>query len=102
MFKVPIEKEFEFTTEKVNDNFSNYSAWHQRSKIIPEMFAENKSALQEALTNGIHYFNKKSAVFFCLPKELDLVANAFYVEPNDSSAWFYHQWLIEQSIGKFF
>jgi len=29
-------------------------------------------------------------------KELELVQNAFYPEPTDSSAWFYHRWLVSQ------
>jgi hypothetical protein len=27
---VPIDEELQFTTEKINENFSNYSAWHNR------------------------------------------------------------------------
>jgi len=73
-----ISEEFKFTTKKIEDNFSNYSAWHQRSALIPQMY-EKDSELIEALEI-----------------EFELVKNAFYTEPNDQSAWFYHRWLVQQ------
>ena len=57
-----IEKEFDFTTQKINDNFSNYSAWHQRSALLPQIFPENDSKLLQLLKQGLlgkgHIFKK--------------------------------------------
>lgn len=73
-------EEFAFTTKKIEDNFSNYSAWHQRSAILDQHFKQNQNEGALAL----------------LKKEFELVQNAFYTEPNDQSAWFYHRWLTDK------
>jgi len=74
-----LKEEFEFTTKKIEENFSNYSAWHQRSAILPSLF------------------NSKDELFNALQLEFELVQNAFYTEPSDQSAWFYLRWLVTKS-----
>lgn len=76
---ISAEQELQFTTSKIEANFSNYSAWHYRSKLLPAIHAGAVGSLSSVLR-----------------AELELVRNAFFTAPEDSSAWFYHRWLIAQ------
>lgn len=75
--KVPAEAELKLTSDKVNANFSNYSAWHYRSKLLPQRYSGDELGPK-------------------LLEELQLVRNAFFCSPEDQSAWFYHRWLLAQ------
>lgn len=70
--KVSYEDELKFSTEKILQNFSNYSSWHYRSILYKTL-------------------SPKSDLF---KEELDLVQNAAFTDPNDTSAWFYQRWLL--------
>lgn len=70
-----MEEEMEYTLTKIENNFSNYSAWHQRSAILD-------SSGTDADT---------------LQKEFELASNAFFTEPEDQSAWMYHRWLVSRA-----
>eukprot|EP01098_Paradermamoeba_levis_P010246 TRINITY_DN4306_c0_g1_i1.p1 TRINITY_DN4306_c0_g1~~TRINITY_DN4306_c0_g1_i1.p1 ORF type:complete len:324 (-),score=103.23 TRINITY_DN4306_c0_g1_i1:84-1055(-) len=74
--KVTDESELQFTKQKIEENFSNYSAWHQRSLLL---FRMNKT--QPELVEAI-------------AKELELVHNAFFTKPEDQSGWIYFRWLL--------
>ncbi|KAL8215530.1 hypothetical protein R6Q57_022367 [Mikania cordata] len=78
------EKELQFTTDMINDNFSNYSAWHNRSVLL--------SHLLEKKVEG--YFPKE--IF--LKEEYEFVRNAVFTDPDDQSGWFYHLWLLDQTV----
>ena len=69
-------KEVAFTTKLIQRNFSNYSAWHERSKM-----------LELSMTN--------------IEKELKTVDTAIFTEPDDQTAWIYHRWLIAQAVDLF-
>ncbi|KAJ3275464.1 hypothetical protein HDV01_000291 [Terramyces sp. JEL0728] len=73
------EKEFEYTNTKIKQNFSNYSAWHYRSKIMPLVFQGN------ALKNQIK-------------TDIELVRDAVFTEPKDQSAWLYQRFLFGKKI----
>lgn len=69
----PHENELKFTLEMIESNFSNYSAWHYRSKLF------SAAGKDEECT--------KIA-------ELSLVESAAFTDPFDQSAWIYQRWLI--------
>ncbi|KAL9974647.1 hypothetical protein ACROYT_G011708 [Oculina patagonica] len=75
------DDEFNFSTDKIKENFSNYSSWHYRSKLLP-LIHPDQSGDTERVEEG------------ALMKEFDLAQNAFFTDPYDQSAWFYHRWLL--------
>lgn len=67
------EEEFDYSTEKIQENFSNYSAFHHRSVYLKDSVTATPALFEE---------------------ELSIVENAIFTEPDDQSAWWYHQFLI--------
>ncbi|GAB1222625.1 hypothetical protein ENUP19_0119G0016 [Entamoeba nuttalli] len=72
--KISQEEDLKFITDSINNNFSNYSAWHHRSVIFSSY---NNLQLEKVIES-----------------EFTLLLNAFYIEPNDQSAWIYYRWLL--------
>ncbi|KAK0661874.1 Geranylgeranyl transferase type-2 subunit alpha [Lasiodiplodia hormozganensis] len=75
-----VEPEFEYTTKMIKTNLSNFSAWHNRSKLIPRLLDE-RNADGEARQKF-------------MKSELDLIQGALYTDPYDQSLWFYHAFLM--------
>ena len=95
---VTAEAELTFSTSKIEANFSNYSAWHYRSKLLPLIHNAQGDALGASATPSAAAGTSAAASSFSnvLREELQLVRNAFFTAPEDSSAWFYHRWLLAQ------
>ncbi|CAM9460706.1 unnamed protein product [Ascophyllum nodosum] len=72
-----VEEDFDFTTAKIKQNFSNYSAFHFRSKLLPRMVDEASRDRWQLLAD-----------------ELELTHDAMFTEPADQSVWWYHQFLL--------
>ncbi len=75
-----VEDEFAYTTKMIETNLSNFSAWHNRSKLIPRLLDERHA--------------DASARRKFLEDEFALITRALYTDPYDQSLWFYHQYLI--------
>lgn len=77
---IPPDEELDFTHKLIGSNFSNYSSWHYRSTLLPLVHPHPQARGQVAED--------------ALLREYELVQNAFFTDPNDQSAWFYHRWLL--------
>jgi hypothetical protein len=72
------ENEILFSLEKIKENFSNYSAFHHRSIYIKSTYSNDLNSLKSIL-----------------PREFSIIENAIFTEPDDQSAWWYHQFLLK-------
>ncbi|KAL5714375.1 protein geranylgeranyltransferase type II [Ranunculus cassubicifolius] len=84
MKNVPDEEELQYTMDMLESNFSNYSAWHNRSVLLSRLLKQKATG-----------FISKEDV---LSEEYDLVHNALFVDSHDQSGWFYHHWLLQQTV----
>ena len=115
------EDELDFTTEKILQNFSNYSSWHYRSALLPavnevttleelmkvqkETDGDKNKTEKELDSSSSSSSLRQSAVhqarlpLHVLQEEFKLVKEAFYTEPEDQSSWLYHRWLMSHLVG---
>lgn len=77
-------QEFEYTTAKINQNISNFSAWFQRTNIIEHMLARDQIADKESFIDD----------------EFQYIKNAMFTDAEDQSVWTYLIWFIKESALK--
>lgn len=78
------DRELGYALRKIESNFSNFSAWHQRTQLLPHVWIARKL--------GVKQVDAK------VDEELELVKQAMYTDPADQSVWFYHRWLIDRLL----
>ena len=67
----------------INKNFSNYSAWHYRGKLLAYITSSDTSQDQP-------YVLPLSII----KEDLALLKHAYFTDPKDQSPWNYHAWLL--------
>jgi geranylgeranyl transferase type-2 subunit alpha len=77
-------QEWDFTRAKIKENFSNFSAFHYRSQLLPFRLA--------LLLHGDD--SSTMVVKDLIEEELALVEDAICTEPDDQTAWWYHAALL--------
>lgn len=105
-----------FTRKCIDADFTNYSAWHRRSVVLPRVAAAAAAAAAAARGQAVEPVEKEGAVAakgggalggaaaVALPPdvraaELALVRDAVWTEPALESAWVYHRWLVTAAGG---
>lgn len=70
----------------ITKNFSNYSAWHYRAKLLPKVYSQNDRLVNLGYIIPFDKFKEDMAT----------LKHAFFTDPKDQSPWNYHQWLLIQ------
>lgn len=91
--------EYEYTTSKINKNISNFSAWHNRSKLIPQLYLLYTQVVASNSAGGLSATPTSIDLIFRSPydilmHELELVKTGMYMDAEDTSVWSYLQWLV--------
>jgi hypothetical protein len=51
----PHLNEFNYTTKHINQNFSNYSAWHYRSVLMEKISAQDPQFFEKQVPQGLRF-----------------------------------------------
>jgi len=77
-----LKEELDFTMKMIKKSFSNFSAWHYRSKLITLDLVVEK--ISWGSSEILEYF--KDDLFY--------IKNAIFTDPRDQSPWNYYNWIL--------
>uniref|UniRef100_A0A0R3X965 Geranylgeranyl transferase type-2 subunit alpha n=1 Tax=Hydatigena taeniaeformis TaxID=6205 RepID=A0A0R3X965_HYDTA len=95
--RTPNTTELYFTYMTLEENFSNYSAWHYRSGLIG---ADDEVCTVATPVSPPPTFevDRKNEISDFPWDEFDLVHNAVFTDPKDQGPWFYYSWLLGRGV----
>ncbi|CAD8056452.1 unnamed protein product [Paramecium sonneborni] len=85
-------KEDEFTKKKIEQNFSNFSAYHFRSKYFMKNYNQSENIIERIKTEQI--LGLIPLPFNILKEETELIQQAIYIQPKEHGVYLYHRWLV--------
>lgn len=104
------EMEMTFTLGKIEQNFSNYSAWHNRALIISKLMVATREAADVVVAatesppvppSATNAARDEGVAARHVQAEVDYVVKALYCDPFDQSAWFYAEFLLSATAQAF-
>ena len=98
-----LQSEWEFTTKKIEQNFSNGSAFHMRSKLLPILIQLDHCGVidpdSDSDIDSDSAGNHDTGIFLAakskwFQEELELIRNAVFTEPDDQTSWWYFRFVL--------
>ncbi len=94
-----ISNEWNFTSSKIQDNFSNGSAFHYRSKLLPLMLESRLRSSQsvgseENTSNPSPAAKYTESLVLAREEWENILLNAIFTEPDDQTPWWYHRFIV--------
>lgn len=81
-----LQREWEFTQTKIVQNFSNFSAFHYRSKLVG-LVGDDWTPVEKV--------EGKSTTQTIAQSEWSLMENIIFTEPDDQTIWWYHRFVVD-------
>ena len=96
--------DLKLSTDLINRNFSNYSAWHLRTLLQQRAGTEERHgvlffAVYIAAVSRFLRQCQEPQMEIDINQELEWVQEGIFTEPNDQSVWLYHNWLTTLARG---
>ena len=91
-----LQREWDFTKTKIVQNFSNFSAFHYRSKLLLLVDDDTKGGWSPTLKN-----DESDTLLLTVYQRIaesewkDLMENIMFTEPDDQTIWWYHRFVLD-------
>ena len=93
-----IQSEFDFTTEKIQQNFSNFSAFHYRSQLLDLCHCKSGSDNANGEDENENDTDRSTVLERIMEEEFQLIEDAVCTEPDDQTCWWYHAILLDKLL----